>query len=386
MIDTQRLAEEFCKWPLPQSVCSDVCATNPKYQFPRSGTNLLTVAEAKAMFDHLVGLGLLSPTLKENMVCMGVGDGGGRLFVYGSHDSIKAAQATIFEVEKLRAYVVSLRQERDEAIAINNDYVADKRQLATHITDLETRSEILPDAGSTPGALAEALRRTVHERNEATAENMKLRAALANSKDPCAYCSLSKEDWAKCQSGFPGCARADDAMGCPELGAMLELDGAKARIAELEKLAVPEEKRRSAATLTAERAIEWIDGALSSDGRNWRPGLETMIRHQLDRSLGAANVDVPKHHRIDVEGKTDLLPGLREAMKFAKMIHDDQRDAAHYENAIPYYRASGASEVQGRIAAAIRTINREDASLPENKVKNTRYVTDDTFPMETSHG
>ena len=57
--DTQALAEAFCVWPLPQSVCSDRCATDPNYGFPRSGTNLLTVDEAKAMFDHLVDCGLL---------------------------------------------------------------------------------------------------------------------------------------------------------------------------------------------------------------------------------------------------------------------------------------------------------------------------------------
>lgn len=54
-------------------------------------------------------------------------------------------------------------------------------------------------------------------------ENTRLRAALANSELPCAYCTLSKEDWNKCQSGFPGCGRADDAMGCAGLGAVREL-------------------------------------------------------------------------------------------------------------------------------------------------------------------
>lgn len=56
--DTQALAEAFCMWPLPSSVCSDPCATMPGYP-NRSGTNLITVAEAKAMFDHLVERGLL---------------------------------------------------------------------------------------------------------------------------------------------------------------------------------------------------------------------------------------------------------------------------------------------------------------------------------------
>jgi len=54
------------------------------------------------------------------------------------------------------------------------------------------------------------------------AENTRLRAALANSDQPCAYCSLPADEWNKCESGFPGCDRADDAMGCPHLGSGLE--------------------------------------------------------------------------------------------------------------------------------------------------------------------
>jgi hypothetical protein len=43
-------------------------------------------------------------------------------------------------------------------------------------------------------------------------ENDKLRYLLANSDIPCIYCKLSKSDMLKCQSGFPGCGRADDLM------------------------------------------------------------------------------------------------------------------------------------------------------------------------------
>lgn len=41
------LAERFCATPLPATVCADLCATIPNYAGPRSGTNLLTVVEAK---------------------------------------------------------------------------------------------------------------------------------------------------------------------------------------------------------------------------------------------------------------------------------------------------------------------------------------------------
>lgn len=71
----------------------------------------------------------------------------------------------------------------------------------------------------------------MRELNEATAENTRLRAALASSKDPCVYCQLPKDEMAKCRSGFPGCARADDLMGCPELGASLEADRLESELA-----------------------------------------------------------------------------------------------------------------------------------------------------------
>ena len=43
-------------------------------------------------------------------------------------------------------------------------------------------------------------------------ENNHLRAILATGDGPCIYCNLPKLDWFKCSRGFPGCARADDAM------------------------------------------------------------------------------------------------------------------------------------------------------------------------------
>lgn len=54
-------------------------------------------------------------------------------------------------------------------------------------------------------------------------ENTRLRAALAQSELPCVYCTLPAEKWGECQHGLPGCPRSDDATGCPELGAALQL-------------------------------------------------------------------------------------------------------------------------------------------------------------------
>jgi hypothetical protein len=49
-----KLVDRFLAWPLPESVCSDLCVTDRKYKFPRSGTNLLTADEARAMFQHVL--------------------------------------------------------------------------------------------------------------------------------------------------------------------------------------------------------------------------------------------------------------------------------------------------------------------------------------------
>lgn len=52
--DPAALVDRFLAWPLPKSVCSDGCVTDANYQFPRSGTNLLTAEEAKQMIEHLL--------------------------------------------------------------------------------------------------------------------------------------------------------------------------------------------------------------------------------------------------------------------------------------------------------------------------------------------
>ena len=54
MTDITKLAERFCAWPLPPTVCADQCATNPAYPYPRTGTNLLSVDEAAQMLRHVL--------------------------------------------------------------------------------------------------------------------------------------------------------------------------------------------------------------------------------------------------------------------------------------------------------------------------------------------
>ncbi|MGY8831288.1 MAG: hypothetical protein ACKVIS_17435 [Pseudomonadales bacterium] len=50
---SETLADRFLSWPLPASVRPDPCAMNPDYPY-RYGTNLLTWAQARAMFDYVL--------------------------------------------------------------------------------------------------------------------------------------------------------------------------------------------------------------------------------------------------------------------------------------------------------------------------------------------
>ena len=61
-------------------------------------------------------------------------------------------------------------------------------------------------------------------------ENDKLHAITANSNLDCIYCSLPKTEWNACAHGFPGCARADDAMLCPHIGAEFETQETLSRL------------------------------------------------------------------------------------------------------------------------------------------------------------
>lgn len=51
----EALVNRFLAWPLPASVCSDLCVTDRDYKFPRSGTNLLNAVEARAMLEYVLG-------------------------------------------------------------------------------------------------------------------------------------------------------------------------------------------------------------------------------------------------------------------------------------------------------------------------------------------
>lgn len=57
--DIDTLVDRFLAWPLPQSVCSDLCVTQTDGAFAhlRTGTNLLSAAEARAMIQYLLHIG-----------------------------------------------------------------------------------------------------------------------------------------------------------------------------------------------------------------------------------------------------------------------------------------------------------------------------------------
>lgn len=49
------LVNAFLAWPLPDDVCADAVACKPGAPY-RTGTNLLTAAQARAMFEHCLAL------------------------------------------------------------------------------------------------------------------------------------------------------------------------------------------------------------------------------------------------------------------------------------------------------------------------------------------
>ena len=71
---------------------------------------------------------------------------------------------------------------------------------------------IAVDAVDSFGDAITAIRELSAEVERVAKENDTLRGLLGNSAKPCPYCGLAAEDQAKCASGFPGCARADDQM------------------------------------------------------------------------------------------------------------------------------------------------------------------------------
>lgn len=168
-------------------------------------------------------------------------------------------------------------------------------------------------------------------------ENTKLRAALAHSKEPCVYCQLPADEQAKCESGFPGCARADDQMGCPHLYSTYETSQAVSYVEDILKgLTVPLTERR-------------FDGEASP----LKERLKT-LKHTLGENGVFIDFEKYRHHILpigninavhidDVDGKVnatyDALDDLQDAIKKVSFdsVHDykaieaQQKFADHVE-------------------------------------------------------
>lgn len=141
---------------------------------------------------------------------------------------------------------------------------------------------------------------------ELVAENTRLRAALARSKDPCVYCSLPAEKWAECRSGFPGCARADDMMGCPELGASMEAQELRAEIAKL-----------------AQNQANLVALVIKLSRRLDRAGLDPDHVQKAMNYLARADL-MPSPHR----GSPDVAPETPEASGPAPLLPNHQTPAS----------------------------------------------------------
>lgn len=81
----------------------------------------------------------------------------------------------------------------------------------------KTVAEALLIVGEDATALRQLLRDAESRLAEARKENEFMRLRLAESDKACAYCNLPKAEMGRCESGFPGCARADDLLHCDEL-------------------------------------------------------------------------------------------------------------------------------------------------------------------------
>jgi len=105
----------------------------------------------------------------------------------------------------LAARVDALMKERDHYKGLIDTMVPIHRD-GSHVF-IDGPGDVELDHGGKLRARAEAAEK---ERDEARDENTRLRAALAQSDRPCVYCTLPKDEWSKCASGFPGCGSKEE--------------------------------------------------------------------------------------------------------------------------------------------------------------------------------
>lgn len=110
-----KLVDKFLAWPLPDSVCSDLCATMQCYPH-RSGTTLLAAHEARKMFEHVLAE-LFEDLAQQAQEIERLNNDVGML-----RD----------EPARLKQQLAAMRAERDEAIDERDAYKAEMILMAAH--------------------------------------------------------------------------------------------------------------------------------------------------------------------------------------------------------------------------------------------------------------
>ena len=169
----------------------------------------------------------------------------------------------------------------------------------------------------------EVARQLEHKLAEATGENTRLRAALASSKDPCAYCQLPKDEMSKCRSGFPGCARADDLMGCPELGAALEVDRLERELASVTKGLLELEEERD----ELDRELQDADRRANSLMRELTESKHRIRTLIEERDTARIQAD----HKWRLREEFEALLGTSDVATGVERVREAQKGAARYE-------------------------------------------------------
>jgi hypothetical protein len=101
------MTEAFLRWPLPESVCADLCTT--KQQPGRVGTNLLTFTEAHQMFTTVCGPTLAALRARCEVLDLGAKDLG---------EQLKLARARCAELGRDKELLDWLQAEHDAKVNI----------------------------------------------------------------------------------------------------------------------------------------------------------------------------------------------------------------------------------------------------------------------------
>ena len=150
------MADLFCRWPLPYSVCADRCAT--EQSTGRTGTNLLSYIEAREMIRAVVG-----PYLGERVHALDVENS-------GQAEMIERLQR---ELAEARAEVARLYRENEKINTFLSRETCAANDLRTALAESEAKvKEIL--TGNKEGSVP-----WVNERyGRILLENVQLRARL----------------------------------------------------------------------------------------------------------------------------------------------------------------------------------------------------------------